>query len=63
MLFNELMSNESKSGSALAISSALISGFSRGYSLGGKARGAGSNFGKSTSILNYRDSSLGLMPC
>lgn len=63
MLFKELISNESRSGRAAAISSARISGFSLTYSVGGRANGAGSNLGRSTSILNYSDSSLGLMPC
>jgi len=57
------MSKESRSGRAAAISSALTSGFSLSYSVGGNAKGAGSNFGKSTSILNCNDSSLGLIPC
>lgn len=63
MLFKAFMSNESRSGRAAAISSALTSGFSLTYSVGGRAKGAGSNFGRSTSILNYNDSSFGLIPC
>ena len=63
ILLSAFISNESRSGRAAAISSALTSGFSLTYSVGGKAKGAGSNFGKSTSILNYKDSSLGLIPC
>ena len=59
MLLNEPMSRESKSGKAAAISSALISGFSLTTSLLVKANGAGSNLGRSTSILNFRDSSVG----
>jgi hypothetical protein len=47
----------SKSGRAAAMSSALTSGFE--LSDGGRASGAYSNLGKSTSILNLIESSVG----
>lgn len=63
MLFKAFISNESRSGNEAAISSALTSGFSLTYSGGNNAKGAGSNLGKSTSMLNCKDSSFGLIPC
>lgn len=62
MLFKASRLRLSRSGKTAAISSALTSGFSRGTSVGGKAKGDGSNLGKSTSMLKFIDSSLGLIP-
>ena len=50
----------SKSGKAAAISSALTSGYI--FSDGGRANGAISNLGRSTSMLNLIESSLTYIP-